>query len=83
MDIQLAGYSLHRQDRTAHEGVRSVHICKQQLVHEVSRFCRPHYLPREFSAILFMAVYLPAQTDAGTKTALSQHPTMLKSLSFT
>jgi hypothetical protein len=33
--------------------------------------CRSHYLPREFSAILFVAVYLPPQTDAGTKTALS------------
>ena len=50
---------------------------------EVSRFCspeveyivinsRPHYLPREFSAILFVAVYLPPQTDAETKTTLSQ-----------
>ena len=29
-------------------------------------------MPREFSAIVFMAVYLPPQTDAGTKTALSQ-----------
>ena len=34
--------------------------------------CRPHYLPREFSAILFVAVYLSPQTDASTKTALSQ-----------
>ena len=34
--------------------------------------CRPHYLSREFSAILFVAVYLPPQTDAGTKSALSQ-----------
>ena len=34
--------------------------------------CRPHYLPREFSAILFVAVYLPPQTDAGTKITLSQ-----------
>ena len=34
--------------------------------------CRPHYLPREFSAILFVAVYLLPQTDAGTKTALRQ-----------
>ena len=33
--------------------------------------CRPHYLPREFSSILFVAVYLPPQTDAGTKTALN------------
>ena len=50
---------------------------------EVSRFCspeveylmikcRPHYSPREFSAKLFMAVNLPPQTDAGTKTVLSQ-----------
>jgi hypothetical protein len=50
---------------------------------EVSRFCspeveyivincRPHYLLREFSAILFVAAYLPPQKDAGTKTALSQ-----------
>ena len=29
-------------------------------------------MPREFSVILFVAVYLPPQTDAGTKTALSQ-----------
>ena len=29
-------------------------------------------MPREFSAILFVAVYLPPQTDTGTKTALSQ-----------
>jgi hypothetical protein len=29
--------------------------------------CRPHYLPREFSSILFVAVYLPPQTNAGTK----------------
>ena len=30
------------------------------------------YLPREFSSILFVAIYVPPQTDAGTKTALSQ-----------
>ena len=29
--------------------------------------CRPHYL-----SILFIALYLPPQTDAGTKTALNQ-----------
>jgi hypothetical protein len=33
---------------------------------------RPHYLPREFSAILFVAVHLPPQKDPATKTALSQ-----------
>ena len=89
MDIQLAGYTLHRQDRTAHSGkTRGGGLCtfvnswctKSK---EVSRFCspefeyivincRPHYLPREFSAILFVAVYIQPQTDAGTKTALSQ-----------
>ena len=34
--------------------------------------CRPHYLPREFSSILFIAIYLPPQTDLGTNTALNQ-----------
>jgi uncharacterized protein YfkK (UPF0435 family) len=29
--------------------------------------CRPHYLPREFSS-----VYIPPQTDDGTKTALNE-----------
>ena len=29
-------------------------------------------MPREFSAILFVAVYLLPQTDTGTKTALGQ-----------
>jgi hypothetical protein len=34
--------------------------------------CIPHYLPRELSSVLFVAVYLPPQLDTGTKTALSQ-----------
>ena len=34
--------------------------------------CRPHYLPRDFSSILFVAIHLPPQTDAGTKTTLNQ-----------
>jgi hypothetical protein len=34
--------------------------------------CRPHYLPREFSSVCFEAVYLPPQTDAGSKTALHE-----------
>ena len=57
--------------------------CVMSNVKEVSRYCspevedlmislRPHYLPREFSSILSVAVYLPPQTDAGTKTALNQ-----------
>ena len=85
MDIQLAGYTLHRQDRIAHFGkttggslcifVNNTWCTKSKEVSEVEYFminCRPHYLPREFSAILFVAVYLPPQRDAGTKTALSQ-----------
>ena len=84
MEIQLAGYTLHQQDKTAHS-VKTRGGCLCIFVNnswctkskEVSRFCspeveysvincRPHYLPREFSAILFVAVYLPP------KTALSQ-----------
>jgi hypothetical protein len=33
--------------------------------------CKALYLPREFSSILFVAIYLPPQTNAGTKTALN------------
>ena len=36
------------------------HVCKQQLVH------------REFSSVFFVAVYIPPQTNAGTKTALNE-----------
>ena len=34
--------------------------------------CRPHDLPREFSSIIFVAFYLPPETDAGTKTTLNE-----------
>ena len=34
--------------------------------------CRPHYLPREFSSIFFVAVYIPPQTDAGTNAELNE-----------
>jgi hypothetical protein len=34
--------------------------------------CRPHYLPKEFSSIIFVAFYLTPQNEAGTKTALKQ-----------
>ena len=34
--------------------------------------CRPQYLPREFSSVIFVAVYIPPQTDVGTKTALNE-----------
>jgi hypothetical protein len=34
--------------------------------------CRPHYLPREFSSVFFVDVYITPQTEAGTKTALNE-----------
>jgi hypothetical protein len=34
--------------------------------------CRPHHLLREVSSVLFVAVYIPTQTDAGSKTALNE-----------
>ena len=34
--------------------------------------CRPHYLPREFSSVFFVAGYIPPQTDAGTETTLNE-----------
>ena len=57
--------------------------CTTSNINEVSRYrlpeveylvisCRLHYLPRKFSSTLFVAVYLPPQPDAGTKTALNQ-----------
>ena len=88
----MAGFSMHRHDRTATSGktrgggpCRYVNNnwCTKSNIKEVSTFCsseveylkiscRPHYIPREFSSIFFVAVYLPPQTDAGTKTALKQ-----------
>ena len=40
--------------------------------------CRPHYLPREFSSVFFVAVSLPPQTDAGTKNALNELYTAIR-----
>ena len=34
--------------------------------------CSPPYLPREFSSVFFLAVYIPPQSEAGTKTALNE-----------
>ncbi|CDR01062.1 unnamed protein product [Oncorhynchus mykiss] len=88
-NIQLAGFKLFLQDRTAASGkTRGSGLCifinnswcaKSK---EVSRFCspeveylmiscRPHYLQREFSSVFFIAVYIPPQIDAGTKTTLN------------
>jgi hypothetical protein len=34
--------------------------------------CRPHYLPREISSVFFVDVYIPPQSEVGTKTALNE-----------
>lgn len=34
--------------------------------------CRSHYIPRDISSILFGAIYLTPQTDAGTKTTVNE-----------
>ena len=65
MDIQLAGYTQCMKSKEVSR------FCSPE-VEYIMINCRPLYLPREFSAILFVAVYLPPQTDAGTKTTLSQ-----------
>ena len=50
---------------------------------EVSSYCSPEveylminyrspYLPREFSSVFFVAVHIPPQSEAGTKTALNE-----------
>ena len=35
-------------------------------------YSRPHYLNREFSSAFFVAVYIPPQSEAGTKIALNE-----------
>jgi hypothetical protein len=91
-NIQLAGFSVHHQDRTAASGkTRGGGLClfvnnswcTKSNIKEVSRFCSPeveylmiscrtHYVPGQFSSIYFVAVYLPPQTNAGSKTALNE-----------
>ena len=34
--------------------------------------CRPHYLPRVFSSVFFVAIYIPPQSEAGTKIELNE-----------
>ena len=90
INIQLAGYTLHRQDRTAASGkTRGGSLCIFvnnswcTISKEVSRYCspeveylmiscRPHYLQREFSSVFFVAIYIPPQSEDGTKTALNE-----------
>ena len=76
INIQLAGFRLNRQARTAASGKsRGGRLCifvnnsLCTISKEVSRFCSPeveylmiscrsHYLPREFTSIFFVAVYI-------------------------
>ena len=34
--------------------------------------CRSHYLSQEFSSIFFVAVYIPPQSEEGSKIALNE-----------
>ena len=89
-NIELARFSMHRQNRDTTSGKMGGGVClfvnnswcAMSNIKKVSRYylpeveylmisCRPHYLPREFSSILFVAVYFKSHTDAGTKTALN------------
>ena len=79
MDIQLTGYTLHEggglcifvNNRWCTKSKEVSRFCSPE-VEYLMISCRPHYLPREFSSILFVAVYLPPQTDADTKITLKQ-----------
>ena len=85
-NIQLDGASAEQTSGKTRGGGLCLFInhswCTMSNIKVVSRYCspeveylmiscRPHYLTREFSSILFVTIYLPPQTDAVTKTALN------------
>ena len=90
INIQLAGYTMYRQDIMAASGkTRSGGLCTFvnnsccTISKEVSSYCSPeveyimiscrrHYLPREFSSVFFVAVYIPPQSEIGTKIASNE-----------
>ena len=65
-NIELAGLPLVRRGVLLNKS-RGIALLKYLMIS-----CRPQYLPREFSSVLFVAVYLPPQNEAGTKTAFNQ-----------
>ena len=90
INIQLAGYTLYGQGRTAASGktrggAQCIYVNNSwcTISKEILRFCAPeveylmiscrsHYLHRQFSSVFFVAVYIPQQTNAGTKTGLNE-----------
>ncbi len=64
--IELAGFSVHRSDRNLHS-IKS--FCSPDLEFHML-LCRPFWLPREFTAIIITAVYIPPQ--ANTDQALKE-----------
>ncbi len=89
--IELAGFSVHRSDRTkeltgkSRGGGVCFYInnswCDERNLHSIKSFCspdlefhmllcRPFWLPREFTAIIITAVYIPPQ--ANTDQALKE-----------
>ncbi len=89
--IELAGFSVHRSDRTKELTGKSRgggvcffinnSWCDERNLHSIKSFCspdlefhmllcRPFWLPREFTAIIITAVYIPPQ--ANTDQALRE-----------
>ena len=69
MDFTLLGIQIYNSWCTISKEVSS--YCSPKVEYLMIN-CRPHYLPRDFSFVLFIAVYKPPQSEAGTKTALNE-----------
>jgi hypothetical protein len=86
INIQLAGYTLYRQDRTETSGktrggdylllVNNTWCTISKKVSSCCALksirCRPQYRSRESSSVFFVAVYIPPQSEAGTNTTLNE-----------
>ena len=82
VNIQVAGYTLYRQDRTAASGkTRGGGLCIFvnnnwcTISKEVSSYCGLHLIMRysiylELISVFFVAVYIPPQSEAGTKNSI-------------
>lgn len=85
--VELAGRTLHQQDRNRDSGksrggglcvyVHNEWCCNSRIIENhcspdlevLAVSCRPFYLPREFTVVIVMAVYIPP--DANVSAALS------------
>ena len=83
-NIELAGFSMHRQDREATRGgvvclFVNINWCAMSNTKEVSRYCSPEveylmisFRPHYIRYMLFVAFYFSPQINTGTKTALNK-----------